>query len=100
MEARIDKDQYLRLLMDADPTLTPIRKNRYYILQRKTGRYLELDVFPGCTEKALLEIELSEADAGLQDLAGQLPSFIHIIKEVTDDPFYKNHEIARRGGRL
>lgn len=87
IEKRLSKDEYLKLLMDADTTKHQIRKTRYCITYNNC--YLELDVYPFWDDKAILEIELSDENAEID-----VPEQISIIKEVTDDDAYKNVNLA------
>lgn len=81
--------------MQADPERHPIRKTRYCILQRDSGQYLEIDIYPGNTKHAIMEVELSDANTEIV-----VPDFIHIIREVTDDSRYKNYQLAQNAGKL
>lgn len=92
VEKRIDKDEYLKLLMHADPELHPIRKTRYLILQRESGQYLEIDVYPGFDKFAILEIELATIDTRVK-----FPPYLTIFEDVTYNPDYRNKNIARTG---
>jgi CYTH domain-containing protein len=95
IEKRITQDEYLRLLMDADPELHYVAKDRYCIMQRDSGQYIEIDVYPGNRKHAILEIELSSPDEQLV-----IPSYVHVIREVTNDLKYRNRAIAGNGGKL
>ena len=53
------------------------------------GKYIEIDVFPFWKDKAYLEIELISEDEKVE-----IPPFIEIIKEVTQDKRYTNKSIA------
>ena len=53
------------------------------------NRQFELDLFPLSDEYAILEIEVRDIDEKIV-----LPA-LDIVKEVTDDPRYKNHHIAK-----
>ena len=86
-ESRISKEEYLSMLMDAKTEITQIRKSRYCIVYK--NHYMEIDIFPFSKDKAILEIELNE-----EQQAYQLPNFIEVIKEVTDDDNYKNVNLA------
>lgn len=88
VERRLSKDEYLRLLMDADPSCRPIRKTRYCLTHE--NQYFEIDVYPFWHDKAVMEIELSDENAEIH-----FPSLIKVIKEVTDDDSYKNASLAR-----
>lgn len=88
IEKRLSKDEYLRLLMDADTTKHQIRKTRYCLTYNNC--YLELDVYPFWTDKAILEIELSNENDEIS-----IPDEIKVIKEVTDDENFKNASLAK-----
>lgn len=86
-EIRIYPKEYLSLLADADTSLHQITKERTCFVYGK--RHFELDVFPFSTEYAVLEIEVNDINEEVE-----LPPF-RVMKEVTDDPCYKNHYIAK-----
>lgn len=88
VERRLSKDEYLRLLMEADPACRPIRKTRYCLTY--DNQYFEIDVYPFWRDKAIAEIELTSEDADIH-----FPPQIRVIKEVTDDESYKNASLAR-----
>lgn len=88
VERRLSKDEYLRLLMDADPACRPIRKTRYCLTF--DNQYFEIDVYPFWKSKAILEIELADEFAEIR-----FPAQIKVIGEVTDDDSYKNASLAR-----
>ena len=50
---------------------------------------MELDVYPFSKDKAILEIELNN-----ENQSYELPKFIEIIKEVTNDDKYKNINLS------
>lgn len=88
VERRLSKDEYLRLLMDADPACRPIRKTRYCMTF--DNQYFEIDVYPFWKNKAILEIELADESSEIR-----FPAQIKVIGEVTDDDSYKNASLAR-----
>ena len=88
IERKISKDEYLALLLEADTEKRAIRKTRY-CLSHGTS-YFEIDVYPFWTDKAILEIELSDENAEIR-----FPEQLKIIKEVTDDAQYKNAALAK-----
>ena len=88
VERRLSKDEYLRLLMDADPNCRPIRKTRYCLTYE--NQYFEIDVYPFWRDKAILEIELANEAAEIR-----FPKQVKILKEVTEDESYKNASLAR-----
>ncbi|MBQ4625157.1 MAG: AAA family ATPase [Clostridia bacterium] len=89
VEKRLSKDEYLRHLMDADPDCRPVRKDRYCLTYE--GQYFELDVYPFWQDKAIVEIELCDETTPIA-----FPPELRVIREVTDDPAYKNAALARR----
>ena len=88
IEQRLTKDEYLSLLMDSDTSKRQIRKNRYCLMYE--NQYFEIDVYPFWDDKAIMEIELRDENQPVN-----FPKFIKVIKEVTDDPLYKNSALAR-----
>ena len=87
IEKRLNKDEYLRLLMTADTSKRQIRKNRYCLTYK--NQYFEIDVYPFWKDKAIMEIELSDEDSPII-----FPDFIKIIREVTSEKEYKNSSLA------
>ncbi len=88
IEERLTQDEYLALMVQADPAYRSIRKQRYCLSEN--GMYYEIDIFPDWKDKALMEIELHSEN---QEIV--FPEGIDIIREVTDDPAYSNHELAK-----
>lgn len=66
-----------------------IRKDRYCFLYK--NQYFELDMFLEPIQINLLEIESTEENDRLE-----LPPFLKIKKEVTDNPYFSNYQIAKR----
>ena len=87
-EERLTQEEYLALMMLADPAYRPIHKERYCLSEN--GLYYEIDVYPDWPDQAIMEIELHSED---QEIV--FPKGIHVIREVTGDPAYSNHELAR-----
>lgn len=87
LERRLSQAEYLMLLMEADTTKRQIRKTRYCLTYE--NQYFEIDVYPFWTDKAIVELELSDENAAIV-----FPQQLKIIKEVTDDPSYKNASLA------
>ena len=86
-ESRISKEEYLSMLMDADTEIHQIRKTRYCVVYN--NQYIEIDIYPFSKDKAILEIELNAESQNFN-----LPPFVEVIKEVTDDEKYKNINLA------
>ena len=89
VERRLTKDEYLRLLMDADPNCRPIRKTRYCLTY--DNQYFEIDVYPFWDKQAIVEIELNNENDEIR-----FPADIKVIKEVTEDDSFKNASLAKR----
>ena len=65
-----------------------IHKERYCLSEN--GLYYEIDIYPEWKDKAIMEIELHSEDQPIV-----FPEEIDVIREVTGDPAYSNHELAR-----
>ena len=89
VESRLTQEEYLRLLMNADTERRQIRKTRYCLLYE--NQYFEIDVYPFRNDWAIAEIELSDETQSIV-----FPKEIKVIKEVTDDPSYKNAALAKQ----
>ena len=89
IERRLTQKEYLMLLMEADPDLRPIRKTRYLLTWEK--QYFEIDLYPFWNDRAIVEIELNDEKAAIR-----FPKKLRVLKEVTEDPAYKNAALAAR----
>ena len=90
-ERAVDGSAYEALLMRADPACAPIEKTRYTVpLDDEKGHCMEIDVYPFWKNTAVLEVEL-----GSEDETFELPTYIRIIAEVSDDGRFKNHALAK-----
>lgn len=87
-EEEISKEKYLELLSLKKSGFTSIQKQRHCFFYNK--KLFELDIFPFWQDRAFLEIELDSVDE-----KALLPSFITIIKEVTNNPKYRNYSLAQ-----
>lgn len=87
-EERLTEKEYLRLLMEADPSRRPIRKTRYCLTYE--NQYFEIDLYPFWEEEALMEIELASETAPVK-----LPPFLKILREVTGEEAYTNAALAK-----
>lgn len=88
IEERLSQEEYISLLVEADPAYRPIHKERYCLSEN--GLYYEIDIYPEWKDKAIMEIELHSED---QEVV--FPEEIDVIREVTGDPAYSNHELAK-----
>ena len=74
--------------MEEDNRFHTIHKTRYCLSE--SNQYFEIDIYPEWNKQAIMEIELREENEKIN-----VPQFIKIIKEVTDDRKYKNYEMAK-----
>ena len=87
-EREVSREEYLRLMEQADPALNAIDKRRYRIPY--AGQLLEIDVYSFWNDRATLEIELT--DEAQQPV---LPDWLEIVRELTGEPAYKNLYLAK-----
>lgn len=88
IEHEIGQDEYLDLLLKADPERNKIEKDRYCL---RVGEYVfEIDVYPFWSKQAVLEIELVDESQSFP-----WPEGIECLREVTDDRRYTNSALAR-----
>ena len=88
LEERLSKNEYLELLMQADPDYRPIRKQRYCLSEN--GLYYNIDIYPQWDDQALMEIELYDSNEQVT-----FPEGIEVIREVTGEEAFTNPAIAR-----
>lgn len=88
-EREISEAEYERLLCEADASMRTLKKYRYCIPYGEV--VCEIDVYPGITDWAVLEIELRDEAQEIR-----LPTFVKVIREVTGEKQYSNKYLARR----
>ena len=89
VEERLTEEEYINELLNADPTRGQIIKDRYCLSYN--NQYFEIDIYPFFKDKAIAEIELDSENQKID-----IPPFIEVIDEVTDDLRYRNSEIAKQ----
>lgn len=91
LEEALNEREYIGYFDHLSHEHAPIYKKRYCFLWK--NQYFELDVFynNGKVFQIMLEIELTK----MQDTV-ILPPFLPIIKDVTNDPEFRNENIAKR----
>ena len=93
-ERMISVKDYLSLLTEVDyRRITPIQKDRHCFPY--LGQYLELDVYAGEKDYAILEVECSDDGSNIV-----FPPEICMVAEVTGDKRFSNRYIAEHGGRF
>ena len=94
-EKAISFAEYFKLIQqEADPDCQPVIKTRYRIPQ-PNGLALEIDIYPSNEKYAILEIEVPNNETKVN-----IPEFIVVVRDVTSDSRFKNHQIAKNGGKL
>ncbi len=88
IERSLTEEEYLMLLMEADPSMHQIRKTRYCLTYE--NQYFEIDVFPFWNDKAIVELELSDKKTKIN-----FPKELKLIRDVTDDEAFTNHSLAK-----
>lgn len=88
IENEISEEEYLKLLVRADPERNVINKVRWCLNYK--DQMFEIDIFPFWNDRAYMEIELTDETDKVE-----FPPFIEIIKEVTGDKRYTNASLAR-----
>ena len=86
-EREISGEEYGELLKNADPSLRCIEKRRWCL--EYGGRLFEIDIFPFWTDRAIVEIELTDEAQTLS-----FPPESEVIREITDDGRYTNVALA------
>ncbi len=86
-EFEIDQSTYKKELENADASKKTIVKTRFCIPFEH--HILEIDVYPFWSDRAILEVELSDESESFS-----LPDFIRVVKEVSEDKRYKNTKLA------
>lgn len=87
-EYEISREEYNKLFHQRNLDLKTIKKTRYCLPFK--NHTIEIDIYPFWTDRAILEIELSDENEHFE-----IPDFLHIIKEVSQDKRYKNISLAR-----
>ena len=88
IERRLTAEEYLRLTLEADPSYKDVTKTRYCFAYN--NNYFQIDLYPFWNNRAIAIVEQLK-DAGLQIM---FPEGIDVVRDVTDDPEYKNKKIA------
>lgn len=86
-EGEIDQLEYIHLSQEQQEGCKPLGKTRYRIPYQ--GHILEFDIYPFWKDRAILEIELEHENEG-----AAIPEYVHIIRDVSADPAYKNRSLA------
>lgn len=88
IEDEITPEEFERLAAFRDPEYAPIHKHRHSFEYK--GQVIELDIYDFWQDRATVEVELENEDCTVE-----LPPFIEVIKEVTEDLRYRNRSLAK-----
>ncbi len=89
-ERLLEADEYRLLVERRDPERRTIRKRRFKV-PLAGGLVCEIDVFAG----PLAGLVLAEVELPSEDAPFELPGWLAIAREVTDDPAYTNAALAQ-----
>ena len=89
IENRLTQEEYINELINIDPNKGQIIKDRYCLCY--DNQYFEIDIYPFWKNQAILEIELNNEKEQIN-----IPPFINVIDEVTENQEYKNSTIAEK----
>lgn len=87
IEEYLSEAEYEKMITDGE-IITSISKFRYCLVYKY--QYFELDVFPFWKDKAMMEIELKSEEESIE-----LPDFVKVIREVTEDKKFTNFALAK-----
>ena len=90
IERLISSWEYERLLEKADPDKDAISKIRHCFVWK--DQYFEVDVFEG----KLAGLVLMERERTDENDSTEVPCFINVVEDVTDDERYSNSSLARK----
>ena len=91
-ERNLSENDYIADLMTGIYTVS---KTRYSIVLHESTRPIEVDIYPGHGDYAILEIEVPSMDSPVT-----IPGYLTVIREVTGDERFDNAQIAANGCRL
>lgn len=84
----LSERQYYDYLNEIDKTLYTIDKERYSFINK--DNFYKLDVFSFDKNKGILSVQVKDGDKQIE-----IPDYIKVIKDVTDDVNYKNYYLAK-----
>jgi CYTH domain-containing protein len=87
-ESEISREEYFRLLLNADLNREIIIKNRYTFTFN--GQTFEIDIYPFWKDRAVMEVELED-----EEIPVLMPPDIKVIKEISHDKRYTNAALAK-----
>ena len=83
----LSEREYFNYMAEADPELGVIDKERYSFIHN--NHFFKLDVFDFDESKGLLNLQISG------DEEFEIPEYFKVIKDVSDNPHYKNYHLAK-----
>lgn len=89
IESDITLQEYEALSKYCDPGYKPIHKWRHSFSYK--NQTIELDIYDFWKDRATVEVEMASESQEVE-----LPDFIEVIKEVTEDRRYRNRSLAKK----
>ena len=86
-ERKISEREYISYLSQMDPLAKPIVKKRICFVYK--NQCFKVDIFDFSDKHALLEVDCTH------DESVEIPYFIHVAREVTENPFYRNYNLSQ-----
>ena len=86
-ERKISLREYISSLSQIDPRSKPIVKKRICFVHN--SQCFKVDIFDFSDKHALLEVDCTH------DESVEIPYFIHVAREVTGNPFYRNYNLSQ-----
>ena len=88
IEENIATEEFEILSEHRDPQYLPIHKHRHSFEYK--GHTIELDIYDFWSDRATVEVELKS-----EQQIPELPPFLEVVKEVTEDLRYRNRSLAK-----
>lgn len=84
----LSEREYFNLMREVNPELSVIDKERYSFIYN--NHFFKLDIFDFDKSKGLLSIQVPDEQDNYQ-----LPDYINVVKDVTNNRDYKNYYLAK-----
>lgn len=88
IEEDITPEEFEALSLNRDPEYMPVHKHRHSFSYK--NQIIELDIYDFWQDRATVEVEMENENQKVE-----LPEFIEVIKEVTEDLRYRNRSLAK-----
>ena len=89
IEKRLTEKEYEEKILSADITRKQLHRTRYCLASK--NNYMEIDLYPFWDDKAILKVDLHNEDDKFE-----IPSFIRVIEDITNNNKYLNSELSKK----